>query len=101
MTTVIIDERDGDKVKEEQEVKDGQIRADNWGRVVLIVTDVRYPREGHMVKTETLRAIVLKESSRGNGVPFKSIPKKYTREDIMRYYPTVLEGSIIIHGEAR
>lgn len=77
-------------------VKNGQIRTNRCGRVVMVITDVRMPND-NSGRTETIRALLLKEQENcngGTGTPFVTIPKEYTFEEIKRQYPIVLEGEL-------
>lgn len=104
MTVVIEDLREGNKKKIDRGVIDGQIRTNHCGRVIMVITDVRFPDGSKRSQTLTLRALMLKEQTRCNGgtcIPFTTIPKEYTREEIARDYPIVLESSITLYGEEK
>lgn len=103
MTTIIEDLREGKK-KITDCVKDGQIRTNDCGRVIMVITDHRIPGGIGRNRTATLRALVLKEQTKcngGKGTPFNTIPMEYTREEIDRHYPIILEGTIYFYNKTQ
>lgn len=71
------------------EVKDGQIRENHFGRVILVITV-----DDYSAGRKSIKALVLKEGRLGDGRPFKTVPREYTREEILEQFPTLLSGEI-------
>lgn len=103
MTTIVEDLREGKKVITD-EVRDGQIRTNACGRVIMAITDVRFPGGSARNKTLTLRALMIKEQTKcngGKGVPFTTIPREYTREEMAQDFPIVLEGTVSFYSKTQ
>lgn len=93
MTKVIVEES-----QTKQEVYNGQIRTNEGGRIVMVITDKRAEPAG--VGSRTIRTLVLREGDNGFCGQFETVRALYdSDEKIIEKYPKVLSATITITEE--